>query len=78
MAFIFKTVLRRENKQFVIHQGKANSRKSQVLVIDRKTNITDCYVAEIDNKTGLVEWANTEKFNPSTIDELKTALQIWF
>lgn len=74
MSFIYKTILRAENKDFDYVKNRHNSRLSSVIAIDRKTREGCDHVCRLDNRTGEVAFIDHNRFKSSTINKLLTAI----
>lgn len=75
MAYIFKTFLRAENKEFIFCQNKANSIKSTILSLDKEGKTKT--VATVNNKTNEIVWEDYLKsLKEQTAEKLKTKLNL--
>lgn len=75
MSFIYRTILRAENKDFDYFKNRHNSLFSGVIAVDRKSGVAD-HVCRIDNRTGDIVFSNEAyKFSVLTLTKLSDKLK---
>ncbi len=74
MAYIWKTILRRENHEFILCKNRHNSKTSFIIAFPKGKN-SERTIGTVNNKTNIVVINDAHGFKEKTISDLKNALQ---